>query len=170
VLESLYRDEMRLSTKFKPAERKGPTMSKRLDPSWLVLESIENQGHNRCVDIFVRPDGSFGFEEFRRDTGSVGLPAPFRAGLVQSSPRCDNIVSSLRSFLHENSLGSPQRPVFQQPARAAVGVGPRHAPEPTARGLRAWRAAPPPEYVNALYGPRQNHYRTRPKSQCLREQ
>jgi hypothetical protein len=22
----------------------------------------------RCVDFFIRPDGSFGFEEYRRDT------------------------------------------------------------------------------------------------------
>lgn len=32
-----------------------------------VLRSVDLQGGNRCVDIFVRPDGSFGFEEFRRD-------------------------------------------------------------------------------------------------------
>ena len=32
-----------------------------------VLRSINNQGADRCVDIFRRPDGSVGFEEFRRD-------------------------------------------------------------------------------------------------------
>jgi len=32
-----------------------------------VLASIENDGGGRCVDIFVRADGSFGFEEYRRD-------------------------------------------------------------------------------------------------------
>ncbi len=32
-----------------------------------VLRSIETDEGGRCVDIFVRPDGSFGFEEFRRD-------------------------------------------------------------------------------------------------------
>ena len=42
-------------------------MSKRLDPSWVVVASIENPQHDRCVDVFTRPDGSFGFEEFRRD-------------------------------------------------------------------------------------------------------
>ncbi len=32
-----------------------------------VLRSIETDDGGRCVDIFVRPDGTFGFEEFRRD-------------------------------------------------------------------------------------------------------
>ena len=32
-----------------------------------VLRSIETDEGDRCVDIFVRPDGTFGFEEFRRD-------------------------------------------------------------------------------------------------------
>ncbi|MPZ57315.1 MAG: hypothetical protein GEU91_12610 [Rhizobiales bacterium] len=33
-----------------------------------VLRSIETDSGDRCVDIFVRPDGSFGFEEYRRDS------------------------------------------------------------------------------------------------------
>ncbi len=33
----------------------------------IVLKSINIQGESRCVDIFKRPDGTFGFEEFRRD-------------------------------------------------------------------------------------------------------
>eukprot|EP01037_Dinobryon_pediforme_P022706 gene22706-23943_t len=32
-----------------------------------VLKSINEAGAGRCVDIFRRPDGSIGFEEFRRD-------------------------------------------------------------------------------------------------------
>jgi hypothetical protein len=32
-----------------------------------ALRSINLQGENRCVDLFMRPDGTFGFEEFRRD-------------------------------------------------------------------------------------------------------
>ncbi len=32
-----------------------------------VLKSIETDDQRRCVDIFVRPDGTFGFDEFRRD-------------------------------------------------------------------------------------------------------
>ncbi len=32
-----------------------------------VIHSINLPGDNVCVDIFERPDGSFGFDEFRRD-------------------------------------------------------------------------------------------------------
>ncbi len=33
----------------------------------LVLESTETEDGRRCIDIFQRPDGSFGFEEFIRE-------------------------------------------------------------------------------------------------------
>lgn len=32
-----------------------------------VLRSFNLDGETRCVDIFRRPDGSYGFEEYRRD-------------------------------------------------------------------------------------------------------
>ena len=32
-----------------------------------VLRSINLDGDRVCVDVFVRPDGTFGFDEFRRD-------------------------------------------------------------------------------------------------------
>lgn len=32
-----------------------------------VLRSINDRGADRCVDVFLRPDGTVGFEEFRRD-------------------------------------------------------------------------------------------------------
>ena len=32
-----------------------------------VLRSIETADGWRCVDFFIRPDGSYGFEEYRRD-------------------------------------------------------------------------------------------------------
>jgi hypothetical protein len=32
-----------------------------------VLRSINDEGADRCVDIFLRPDGTIGFEEYRRD-------------------------------------------------------------------------------------------------------
>ena len=32
-----------------------------------VLRSINLQGEQVCVDIFLRPDGTYGFDEFRRD-------------------------------------------------------------------------------------------------------
>jgi hypothetical protein len=51
-------------------------MSKRIDKSWLVFISIENFEHDRCVDLFSRPDGSCGFEEFRRDVEDEGEWTP----------------------------------------------------------------------------------------------
>jgi hypothetical protein len=47
-------------------------MSKRIDKSWLVFISIENSDHDRCVDLFSRPDGTYGFEAFRRDVEDRG--------------------------------------------------------------------------------------------------
>jgi hypothetical protein len=32
-----------------------------------VLRSINDDGESRCVDFFVREDGTIGFEEYRRD-------------------------------------------------------------------------------------------------------
>ncbi|MCR9257506.1 MAG: hypothetical protein NXI16_15565 [Alphaproteobacteria bacterium] len=36
-------------------------------PKPRVLKSINGAGETLCVDVFERPDGSFGFEEYRRD-------------------------------------------------------------------------------------------------------
>ena len=44
----------------------------RHDPSATVLASFENGEANRCVDLFARTDGSWGFEEFRRDPEDGG--------------------------------------------------------------------------------------------------
>jgi hypothetical protein len=51
-------------------------MSKRIDKSWIVFVSIENLEHDRCLDLFRRPDGSSGFEEFRRDVEDAGEWTP----------------------------------------------------------------------------------------------
>jgi len=51
-------------------------MSKRIDKSWIVVRSIETRGHDRCVDLFQRPDGTFGFEAFRRDVEDAGAWTP----------------------------------------------------------------------------------------------
>jgi hypothetical protein len=57
-------------------------MSKRIDKSWLVFISVENFEHDRCVDLFSRPDGSYGFEEFRRDVedGGEWTPVQYYSG------------------------------------------------------------------------------------------
>jgi hypothetical protein len=51
-------------------------MSARLDPAWKVLASPSTPAVDRCVDIFSRPDGTFGFEEFRRDPEDMGAWTP----------------------------------------------------------------------------------------------
>lgn len=43
-----------------------------------MFDSVENDEHDRCVDLFSRPDGSFGFEEFRRDVEDGGAWTPVR--------------------------------------------------------------------------------------------
>ena len=53
-----------------------PGTSARLDPSWKVLASPSTPSVDRCVDIFARPDATFGFEEFRRDVEDVGAWTP----------------------------------------------------------------------------------------------
>lgn len=57
-------------------------MSMRIDPSWVVLSSTEDAYHERCVDLFERPDGTFGFEEFRRDLEDQGrwIPTAYYSG------------------------------------------------------------------------------------------
>ena len=62
-------------------------MSRRIDKSWLVFRSIENGDHDRCVDLFQRPDRTFGFEEFRRDVEDAGewTPVQFYSGAVYIS-------------------------------------------------------------------------------------
>ena len=53
-----------------------------------MLASVENSEHDRCVDIFARPDGSFGFEEFRRDVEDRGqwTPVQYYSGVAYVSP------------------------------------------------------------------------------------
>jgi hypothetical protein len=62
-------------------------MSRRIDKSRVVLRSIENGEHDRCVDLFQRPDASFGFEEFRRDVEDAGAwtPVAYYSGAAYSS-------------------------------------------------------------------------------------
>ncbi|HTR83657.1 MAG TPA: hypothetical protein VMI56_04205 [Reyranella sp.] len=63
-------------------------MSRRIDKSWTVFVSVENAEHDRCVDFFARPDGSFGFEEFRRDVEDAGewTPVHYHSGVAYASP------------------------------------------------------------------------------------
>lgn len=52
-----------------------------------VLESIETDAGARCVDIFVRVDGTYGFEEYRRDAEDARgwFPVGHYAGAIFGS-------------------------------------------------------------------------------------
>ena len=52
-----------------------------------VMQSIELDGGDRCVDVFLRPDDTFGFEEYRRDVedGRGWFAIGAHAGRVFSS-------------------------------------------------------------------------------------
>jgi hypothetical protein len=62
-------------------------MSRRIDKSWTVLASLETDDGRYCVDLFRRPDGTFGYEEFRRDPEDQGrwTPMTFASGLSYPS-------------------------------------------------------------------------------------
>jgi hypothetical protein len=51
-------------------------MSSRREGSWRVLHSYQTFEGDRCVDTFERPDGTFGFEEFRKDPEDMGAWTP----------------------------------------------------------------------------------------------
>ena len=69
-------------------------MSSRIDKSWVVFASIENAEHDRCIDIFSRPDSSFGFEEFRRDVEDAGAWTPTQYFSGRSFASADHAYSA----------------------------------------------------------------------------
>ncbi len=62
-------------------------MSSRLDRSWTVLSSYQTFDATHCVDVFSRPNGTFGFEEFRLDPEDMGAwtPISYHSGHEYSS-------------------------------------------------------------------------------------
>ena len=85
-------------------------MSKRIDKSWLVFSSVENPEHHRCVDLFSRRDGTFGFEEFRRDPEDCGewTPVEFYSGVrYRSEAETLNEAKKLVPWLAERLNEKP---------------------------------------------------------------
>jgi hypothetical protein len=72
-------------------------MSARLDPSWTVLASPSTPTVDRCVDIFSRPDGTFGFEEFRRDPEDMGAWTPVAYYCGREFSTQDDAVAAARN-------------------------------------------------------------------------
>lgn len=74
--------------------------AKRIDRSWRVFASIENAEQDRCVDLFSRPDGNCGFEEFRRDPEDAGdwTAVQYYAALAFPSRR-EALAEAVRSVI-----------------------------------------------------------------------
>jgi hypothetical protein len=94
-------------------------MSTRIDESWIVFVSIENSEHDRCVDFFSRENGSYGFEEFRRDVedGGQWTPVQYYSGVSYPSPT-DALDAAERcvNWLVDALIQKPE-------LRARIGLG-----------------------------------------------
>jgi len=69
-------------------------VSARIDKSWIVFDSIETGDGTRCVDLFSRPDGTYGFEEFRRDPEDAGLWTPVHYFSGKQFARKENALAA----------------------------------------------------------------------------
>ena len=109
-----------------------PGASTNRGSSWQHRE----REHDRCVDLFRRPDGSFGFEEFRRDVEDAGAwtPVAYHSGAAYSSM--------------DAALGTPSKPwCGGRSVEGPIGEATWRAQRPTASRSntrrRATRAIPP---------------------------
>jgi len=83
-------------------------MPKPIDKSWIVFESIENDQHDRCVDLFQRTDGTWGFQEFRRDPEDAGAwtPMAYHAASIHPSREAARAAAT-RAVIWLNDGGRP---------------------------------------------------------------
>ena len=72
-----------------------------------VLASINSASADRCVDVFVRADGTFGFEEYRRDVedGRGWFAVGFFDGLVFGSQEAALTEARLRVSWLDDGMG-----------------------------------------------------------------
>jgi hypothetical protein len=82
-------------------------MSKRIDPTWIVVASVENASHDRCVDLFRRPDNTYGFEEFRRDVEDGGAWTPVAFFSYASWPSQEAVTTEARRAVPWLSAAQP---------------------------------------------------------------
>jgi len=71
-----------------------------IEKSRRVFICIENFECDRCVDLFLRQDGSFGFEEFRRDAEDreVWTRVQYYAGAVYVSQE-ETLAAAMKSVV-----------------------------------------------------------------------
>ena len=71
-----------------------------------VLKSLENSAGDHCVDIFVRGDGTFGFEEYRRDPEDVSGWFPLRRYSHQVFSTAEEALAHAKSRVAWMIIGS----------------------------------------------------------------
>ena len=64
-----------------------------------VMKSINAYDDSSCVDVFVRPDGSFGFEEYRRDIEDNRGWFPIGHYSSQSFESLDDAMNAAKSSI-----------------------------------------------------------------------
>jgi hypothetical protein len=96
-----------------------------MSPRSVVVRSINLPGDSRCVDVFARPDGSYGFEEYRRDPedGRGWYPVgSFAAVTYPSQNAALEAAAALIPWLADNlpplQTGGSMRPDEPAPATA----------------------------------------------------
>ena len=75
------------------------------------MKSINAEDGIRCVDVFLRPDSIYGFEEFRRDTedASGWFPIGFYGEQIFASEH-EAFDAAVRSVKWLESTDPAQRP------------------------------------------------------------
>ena len=74
-----------------------------------MLASLETEDGLRCVDLFRRPDGTFGYEEFRRDPEDRGAWTPVRFASALSYASLDQARAAARAAVPWLSDAARQR-------------------------------------------------------------
>jgi hypothetical protein len=86
-------------------------MALRIPRTWLIFDSLENDQHDRCVDLFERPDGSCGFEEFRLDPEDAGAWTAVQSfGFAVHPSRAAAFDAAIRAVAWLGSVAAGRRP------------------------------------------------------------
>ncbi|WP_146344792.1 hypothetical protein [Falsiphaeobacter marinintestinus] len=65
-----------------------------------VIHSFNLPGESVCVDVFHRPDGSFGFEEFRRDPEDMRGWYPIGMFSPQVFEEAEGALAAAKAAVH----------------------------------------------------------------------
>ena len=59
-----------------------------------MVASHQTPEGNRCVDVFARPDATYGFEEFRRDPEDLGAWTPLQYFSIRRYANADEATEA----------------------------------------------------------------------------